>query len=244
MLSKNEIKYIQSLYHKKQRDEEELFLAEGPKIAEELLKSAYIIKHIYAVSSWIKRNPGLKETVTEVSDVELSRLSNLQTPNEVIVLSQQPASGNEPVFKGNFTLMLDGIQDPGNMGTIIRIADWFAIKQIICSHDCVDVYNPKVVQSSMGSLIRTSCWYQHFETWNHRGEIVVYGAVLKGKNIYAERKVTEGILVIGNEAKGIREPVLSIITHPVTIPKKGGAESLNAAVATGIIVGSLLNAQG
>jgi TrmH family RNA methyltransferase len=242
MLTKNEIKYIQSLFHKKQRDEEKLFLAEGPKLADELLdnqKSS--IKHIYATAKWLQKNPLLKVAATEISDIELERISNQQTPNEVVVIAHQFEPADEPILKNRLTIVLDGMQDPGNMGTIIRIADWFGIQQIICSKDCVEMYNPKVVQSTMGSIVRVSCWYKDLHEWKPGIEIPVFGALLNGKNIYSIGKVEEGLLVIGNESKGIREPFFSKITHPVTVPKSGHAESLNAAVATGIIVGCMVN---
>lgn len=241
MLTKNEIKYIQSLFHKKQRDEKKLFAAEGPKLAEELINSQHIVKHIYATAKWLKNRPDVKVPVTEISEIELGKISNLQTPHEVVVIAQQPVSANEPVLKRNLTIVLDGIQDPGNMGTIIRIADWFGIKQVICSSDCVEIYNPKVVQSTMGSILRVKSWYKDLNEWKQDIEVPVFGALLTGKNIYTTGKVNEGIVVIGNESKGIREPFISKITDPITIPKAGGAESLNAAVAAGIIVGSLVN---
>jgi RNA methyltransferase, TrmH family len=241
MLTKNELKYIQSLYHKKQRDEEGLFIAEGPKLAAELIKGEYVVKQVYALRTWIERNPALIIPVKEISETELNRISNLQTANEVVVIASQETVTIEPVLKGNLTLVLDGIQDPGNMGTIIRIADWFGIKQIVCSSDSVEKYNPKVVQASMGSIIRVTCWYKDLTGWKPGVEIPFFGALLNGNNIYSTSRVEEGVIVIGNESKGIREPMLSRITHPVTIPKKGGAESLNAAVAAGIIVGCLVN---
>ena len=237
MLSKNEVKYIQSLFHKKQRDEEKLFAAEGPKLAGELLKNSGVVKHVYATSKWLQNNESLKSQATEISEIELDRISNLQTPNEVLVIAHQLLHPNEPVLPGKLTIVLDGIQDPGNMGTIIRIADWFGIQQIICSDDCVEIYNPKTVQSTMGSLLRVNWWYKNFLEWEPEKGIDVYGALLNGTNIYSIGKVEEGLIVIGNEAKGVREPLLLKITHPVTIPKIGQAESLNAAVATGIIVG-------
>lgn len=240
MLTKNEIKYIQSLFHKKQRDEDKLYIAEGPKLANELLKSENAVKHIYATAEWLQKKPVLKVAVTEISEIELTRISNLQTPNEAVVIARQVIPAGEPVLKGRFTIILDGIQDPGNMGTIIRIADWFGIQQIICSSDSVEIYNPKVVQSAMGSILRVSYWYKNFQEWNPEINMPVFGALLNGQNIYSTAKVEEGLLVIGNESKGIREALLSRITHPVTIPKIGGAESLNAAVATGIIVGWLV----
>ncbi len=241
MLTKNEIKYIQSLFHKKQRDEDKLYIAEGSKLADELLKSENAVKHVYATAEWLQKNAEPNVPVTEISGIELSKISNLQTPNEVVVIAHQVTPVSEPILKGKLTIVLDGIQDPGNMGTIIRIADWFGIQQIICSSDSVEIYNPKVVQSAMGSTLRVSCWYKDFEKWKIEPNLPVFGALLNGQNIYSIVKVEEGLLVIGNESKGIREPFLSRITHPVTIPKTGHAESLNAAVATGIIVGWLVN---
>jgi TrmH family RNA methyltransferase len=242
MLTKNETKYIQSLYHKKQRDADEVFIAEGPKLAEELLNSRFKILKLYATQKWIQNNGSVKEPVTEISDIDLGRISNLPTPNQVLLIAKQHQSVEEPVLRGHLTLFLDGIQDPGNMGTIIRIADWFGINQVICSHDCVEMYNPKVVQSTMGSMARVYCWFKDLNEWQPEN-VPVYGALLQGKNIYSVSQVKEGLLVIGNESKGIREPLLSKITHPVTIPKAGGAESLNAAVAAGIIVGQLVNSK-
>jgi TrmH family RNA methyltransferase len=241
MVSKNEIKYIQSLFHKKQRSEEKVFVAEGPKLAEELINAKAIVKHIYATEKWLRKNTGFTLPVTEVSDIELHKISNMQTPNEVVVIAHQITPEGAHTLKGNLTIVLDDIQDPGNMGTIIRIADWFGITQIVCSENCVELYNPKVVQATMGSLLRVDCRYQNFDSWSLEGDLKIFGALLSGENVYSIGKVTEGLLVIGNESKGITEPLLSRITHPVTIPKMGSAESLNAAVAAGIIVGCMVN---
>jgi TrmH family RNA methyltransferase len=241
MLSKNELKYIQSLCHKKHRDEEKLFVAEGPKLAEELLKSDFEIRHVYAINEWIQTQGSLTVPVTEITDAELSRVTNLQTPNKVIVIAKQKEETKELHLRDNLTIVLDGIQDPGNFGTIIRIADWFGIKQIIASEDSVEVYNPKVVQSSMGSICRVKIWYGDLLPTISSVSVPVYGAVLQGENVYTLDNVKEGILVIGNESKGIREPLKFMINHPVTIPKIGGAESLNAAVAAGIIIGCMVN---
>jgi TrmH family RNA methyltransferase len=137
--------------------------------------------------------------------------------------------------------MLDGIQDPGNMGTIIRTADWFGIQQIICSNDTVELYNPKVIQSTMGSFTRVKVWYKNLKEIfaNNDADVPVYGALLQGKSIYDIPEISEGILLMGNEGNGIRPENLSFITQPITIPKQGGAESLNVGVATGIIVAQL-----
>lgn len=241
MLSKNEVKYTQSLCHKKHRDEEKLFIAEGPKLAEEILKSDFEIKQVYATNEWLKSQPLLTVPVTEVSETELTRISNLQTANQVFIIARQKLPGKEPVFSNNITVVLDGIQDSGNFGTIIRIADWFGIKQIVASEDSVEVYNPKVIQSTMGSICRVNVWYKDLTQWIEHSNIPVYGALLTGQNVFTLENIKEGLLIIGNESKGIREPLKSKITHPITIPKIGGAESLNAAVAAGIIVGCMVN---
>ncbi|MDE3144999.1 MAG: RNA methyltransferase, partial [Bacteroidota bacterium] len=159
MLSRNEVKYIQSLCHKKQRQLEGLFIAEGPKIAEELLQSDFSIKKIYALPQWIEKNDLNAVDFTAVDDIDLSRISQLQTPNHVLIVAAQKNDFSKPVLKNKLSIMLDGIQDPGNMGTIIRIADWFGIEQIICSEDTVELYNPKVIQSTMGSFVRTKVYY-------------------------------------------------------------------------------------
>jgi TrmH family RNA methyltransferase len=238
MLSKNELKYIQSLCQKKQRAQEGLFLAEGPKLAMELLRSDYRVEKLYATAEWLAENPVDVESIA-VTEIELAKMSTLQTPNEVMVMCRQKKDLGEPVFKNNLSIVLDGLQDPGNLGTIIRIADWFGIKQIIASDDTVEFYNPKVIQSTMGSFIRVKCWYTHLPEILSHVEIPIYGALLKGQSVNQVGTLKEGLLVIGNESKGIRESVLSLITNAVTIPRIGQAESLNAAVATGILLSHL-----
>jgi len=238
MLSKNELKYIQSLCQKKQRQSEGLFIAEGPKLADELLKSNYHIKKVYALAGWAEQYSGPVEVVT-VTEIELAKISALQTPNQVLAIVEQKKMVKEPLLTKRLTLVLDGIQDPGNLGTIIRIADWFGITQIIASEDTVELYNPKVVQSTMGSIVRVNIWYRPLSALLEASTVPVFGALLNGKNMHGEPPVTEGVLVIGNESKGIGQELRAFITHPITIPRLGGAESLNAAVATGIIVSHL-----
>ncbi len=240
MLSKNEAKYIQSLCHKKERQIEKLFIAEGPKIIEELIKSNFVIKKVFVLSNWQTPDFAGNVEVVEVSETELLKISNLQTPNQVVALVQQKLQNAPPVIKNQFSILLDGIQDPGNLGTIIRIADWFGISQIICNMDTVELYNPKVIQSTMGSFVRVNVWYADTVAFLKSVGVPVLGAVLKGKSIYEIEKPKEGILVIGNESKGISEVVMKCISCPVTIPRIGGAESLNAAVATGIILSHLV----
>ncbi len=243
MLSKNELKYIQSLCHKKLRLEEGLFIAEGVKLVDELLQSNYIIKKIYATSVWIEKHVSSKVEVVEVSETELERISSLQTPNQVLAIVEQKQMITAPVFQKQWTIILDNIQDPGNFGTIIRIADWFGIKQIICSNDTVELHNPKVIQSTMGSFIRVNVWYNNLSEILQSTNMPILGALLEGKSIYHFPKMEEGIIVIGNESKGIHDSLKKLITHPVTIPKIGEADSLNAAVAAGIIVSHLIGTE-
>lgn len=243
MVSKNEFKYIQSLCHKKQRLSEGVFIAEGPKLLEELISSIYTIKKIYATAQWQLLNTTKNIAVIEVDEMELAKMSSLQTPNQVLaIVEQQPMV--LPKLNGKINLLLDGIQDPGNLGTIIRIADWFGIQNILCTNDTAELYNNKVVQSTMGSFVRTNIWYG--DVVNDvlaNTQLPVFGALLNGTSIYQQPKLKEGILVIGNEGKGIREQVLPFITKAITIPKFGGAESLNAAVAAGIIVSHLIETE-
>lgn len=238
MLSKNEVKYIQSLYQKKTRDSEGLFIAEGPKIINELLSSNFKIKEIYCTENW--RSDFTKPNIQYVSESELQRISNLQTPNEILAVVEKKNAENIPSLKNKLSLVLDGIQDPGNFGTIIRTADWFGIDAIIASEDCVDLYNPKVIQATMGSFIRVNVWYKNLEEWLPEQSIQKTGTSLNGKSVFASGKIKEGILIIGNESKGIRKNVLECIDDFITIPKKGKAESLNAAVATGIILSHIV----
>jgi TrmH family RNA methyltransferase len=240
MLSKNEVKYIQSLCHKKQRDEQQLFIGEGPKLTEELLKSDFEIVNIYAVEDWAKANISMAAKVTIISQVELERITTLQTPNKVVIIARQKQLTTLPNLSGQLALVLDGIQDPGNMGTIVRIADWFGVKHLIASTDTVEIYNSKVVQATMGSICRVNVYYSELDSFIESNKTPTYGALLDGKSLYEMGTLKEGLIVIGSEGKGIRPAIVSKITHPVTIPKIGGAESLNAAVATGIILSHLV----
>lgn len=235
MLSRNEVKYIQSLYHKKNRDNEALFIAEGIKLTNELLDADFIIKKIYAIKEWIDVNTTI-ENVVEVSEADLKRISNFETPQQVLAVVKQKGATNIPDLTNKITLVLDGIQDPGNLGTIIRTADWFGIKNIIASNDTADVYNPKVVQSTMGSIARVNIFYTDLDEFLSTNKIAVYGAMLDGQIIATIQKPNECLLVIGNESKGIRNNMLPFIQQKIAIAGKGDAESLNAAVATGIIL--------
>jgi TrmH family RNA methyltransferase len=163
-------------------------------------------------------------------------MTQLQKANQVIALVEKKQINTSLNLKGKLTLLLDGIQDPGNLGTIIRTVDWFGLDQIIVSADTASCYNPKVVQSTMGSILRVEVIIANLAELIKSSKMPIYGAVLEGKSIQTTELAKEGLLLIGNESKGIRSPLLSMITHPITIPKYGAAESLNAAVATGIIL--------
>jgi TrmH family RNA methyltransferase len=163
----------------------------------------------------------------------------MQTPNSALAIIEKMPQEKMPDFSKKITLALDGIQDPGNMGAIIRSADWFGVNQIIATHDTADKYNPKVVQASMGSIARVQVWYGNLNIFLDKTSVPVYGATMQGKSIYHQEKIEEGILIIGNEGNGIRKELLPKIQFPITIPAFGSAESLNASVATGIMLSHL-----
>jgi TrmH family RNA methyltransferase len=242
MISKSQLKYIQSLGQKKYRDEEGVFIAEGPKLVKELLQNRNAeLKYVYALNEWKQSNKEdlLKIDIAEITETELGKISVLKTPNQVFAVFKKFET-KEPVTKGKISLALDGIRDPGNMGTIIRIADWFAISQIICSRDCADIYNPKVVQATMGSIAGVQVFYTDLQNWLQQETTRIYAALLHGKDITGMSALSEGLIVIGNESKGIHDELLPYVNEKITIPKKGKAESLNAAVATGIILSYLV----
>jgi TrmH family RNA methyltransferase len=237
MVTKSELKYIQSLSDKKVRLETGCFIAEGVKLVGEMIAAGYPLKAVYALDSW--ESPDATLEVTRIEAFELEKMSMLQTPNQVLAVAMMPQKKETLNLAGPLTIVLDGIQDPGNMGTIIRTADWFGITQIVASEDTVDVYNPKVIGATMGSFMRVSVTYKNLADWMPTIKLPVYGALLEGENVFTIKTPQKGLLVIGSEGKGIRENILDLITHPVTIPKTGEAESLNAGIAAGIIVAQL-----
>lgn len=239
MISKNETKYIQSLFQKKKRDEEGVFVCEGVKLVQELIQSGFTVKRVYATQGWADAHYALSN-LTVVTETELGKLSGLTTPNQVLAVAEKRPAPVNFLLQRRFTLMLDGIQDPGNFGTMLRTADWFGVNQVIASPDCADLYNPKTVQATMGSIFRVQVLYAQPDAILKDSPVTVYGALLHGEPVYRLQQVNEGILVIGNESRGIRENILPFIQSPVTIPAKGGAESLNAAVATGIMLSHMI----
>jgi TrmH family RNA methyltransferase len=240
MLSKNKIKFIQSLDRKKQRNETGFFLAEGNKLVGDILPF-FECELLLAKSSWMATQGDLKVKellVAEEGDIEKASL--LKNPQDVIAVFVQPSIClNKEWIENELSLLLDGIQDPGNLGTIIRLADWFGIKNIICSPDSADVYNPKTVQASMGGIARVNVFYESLPEllsgWKH---LPVYGTFLDGKNIYRENLSSTGLIIMGNEGKGIRNELEKFVTNRLYIPNfpptTESTESLNVAVATAI----------
>ena len=244
MLSRAQIKYIRSLTQQKYRKEHSAFLAEGTKLAEEWLRSSVEIKMIIGLEEWMEKHQALVSTHTEaeviiVNDERLRAISNLQTPNKVLLVVSVPAQTKQPSYD-RWTLALDTIQDPGNLGTLIRIADWFGISQIVCSPGCADIYNPKVVQSAMGGHLRIDFFTSELDIWLSQVKIPVVAATLEGVNLYQCEPLQEAVLLIGNESRGLESGLVGQASMVVTIPGRGGAESLNAAVSAGIICSHLI----
>ncbi len=242
MLSKAKIKYLQSLQQKKHRLRENLFLVEGEKIIDEVLRQKLFNVHsIYATEAWVNKNATIltphETSLTITSPNGLKKISSLKTPNSVIAVLEVPNyTSLVDKIQTSLNLVLENIQDPGNMGTMIRIADWFGIPHIFCSKGCVDIYNSKVVQASMGGFLRVQVHYVDLENlFQEHAKLPVYGAVLGGDNVFKQSLNKPSFLLIGNEGKGLSDPIQKHISHKITIPKMGGAESLNAGVATGIL---------
>ncbi|MES2516012.1 MAG: RNA methyltransferase [Bacteroidota bacterium] len=243
MISKNQIKHIQSLHSKKNREAEASFIIEGIKLVTEFIHSQkFAIHQVFATSDYIENNKTLIENkeinYIEITEEELKKISLQTSPNKVLAIVKESKEVlNAYLLADSTTLFLDDIRDPGNLGTIIRIADWFGISQVICSPNCTELYNPKTLQASMGAVLRVNTIYQSFEELLPKTNgIPIYGAVLEGENIYTST-LKHGLIVIGNEANGISAEILKHISNPVTIPaaSQNGSESLNAANACAII---------
>ena len=244
MLTKNTIKQVASLRQQKFRKELGLFVVEGRKMVEELLHSRFETVGLYATEAFLADNPSLSLTEAEIaSEVQMQQMSGQDTPPGILAVVRIPEQGDIKT-SSRFVLALDGIANPGNMGTLIRTAEWFGISDVVCSMDCVELWNPKTVQATMGSLFRVKAWKTDLtaflEKEKSKGK-AIYGALLEGENLFQLRVKPEGVIVIGSESHGIRPEVLPCITHPITIPHVGGSatESLNAAVAGGIIIAEM-----
>ena len=232
-LSKNHLKLITSLSQKKYRHKYKLFVVEGVKVVQEFLNSSYELEILFSTESSFS----YLDSFIEVSEQELKKISSLKTPNKVIALFKIPVEKNSS--SSGLIVALDAINDPGNLGTIIRLCDWFGIDQLLCSKETVDCYNTKVVQSSMGSLTRVAISYIDLKEYLTSVSIPVFIADMDGDNIYEMKPPTSAVLVMGNEANGISNSIKQIVSTKISIPRYGNSqltESLNVATATAILL--------
>ena len=237
---KADIQFVRSLADKRVRDQERLFVAEGSKLIEEILASNFVVRRIYTTRYDLKG-----KNIEVVDQREMERISQLKTANDTLAVVEQPryklAVSN---LRGKLTIALDGVQNPVNLGTIIRLADWFGVEDIICSRDSADCFNPKVIQATMGAILRVRVHYTDnlpaLLSDAHREGLNIYGTLLDGGNIYDEKLETSGIIVMGNEGRGITDETRKALTHRLLIPPYPAdaptSESLNVAMATGIIL--------
>jgi len=235
MLTKNQIKYITQLKQKKIRDLNKVFVAEGFKVINELLNSTLQIEHIYATKQL--NFDVSKEFVTEITEVDLKKISSLTTPNDCLAVFKMKED-RLPQPNG-LKIALDNVRDPGNLGTIIRLCDWFGVADLVCSNETVDVYNTKVVQATMGSLTRVNIFYTDLTDYLKDTDEPIFGTFMDGTNIYKTDLPTSGIIVMGNEANGISAEIEALVTAKIAIPRFGDiqqTESLNVATATAIIL--------
>ncbi|HNY04001.1 MAG TPA: RNA methyltransferase [Bacteroidales bacterium] len=249
MLTHAQIKHLAALKNKKYRTELGRFTAEGHKLVMELVNSRFHVEAVYATPAWQTENDSLIQTfpvpLHTILPHQMERVTQLSTPGPILAEVCIPEPGEEPVYSHGLVLALDGIRDPGNLGTIIRIADWFGIREIACSGDCVEAWNPKVIQATMGSIVRVAVHSCDLPRFLASAALAhpprpVYGALLDGDSLYTTRLEPEGIIVIGNESRGISPETARFVNRRITIPAYGGAgddraESLNASVAAAVI---------
>ncbi|GAB3031540.1 TrmH family RNA methyltransferase [Spirosoma pulveris] len=240
MLSKNQLKYIQSLHQKKYRHQYGAFLVEGAKSVQEVLQSDFQTELVVATEGFYKENAHLTDhqrTPVEIASVaDLERAGTLESNNAALAVVR--TKENRPLLAGinEIALILDDIRDPGNLGTILRIADWYGVRKILCSETTADVYNPKVISASKGSFTRVNWWYGDITQVLAQATSSVYGAFLDGDDVHSLGFNTSGYLVMGNESNGIRPEVGTFVTQRVTIPRFGEAESLNVGIATAVLL--------
>ncbi len=233
MVSKNQIKTITGLQQKKYRKQEKLFFAEGIKVVQELLNSNFELRQLFTNEDIFTGIP--KGKVEVITEAELKKISALATPNTCLGLFEIPEE--KPVPDSGLIVALDDVRDPGNLGTIIRLCDWFGIAHLVCSGNCVDAYNPKVVQATMGSLGRVNVVHTNLSDYIEKTSLPVFGTFMDGSNIYAEVLPENGIIVMGNEANGISAEIEKLVTNKIAIPRFGNlqlTESLNVATAAAI----------
>lgn len=235
MVSKNQMKLINGLHLKKNRLANQLFLAEGVKVIQELLQSNFVLEHLYATEEVFSSFSVTNKSV--VSEGEMKKITALSTPSSCLAVFQIPKQ--EQLANAGLLVALDDIRDPGNLGTIIRLCDWFGIEQIVCSRETVDLYNPKVVQATMGSIARVKLNYLDLEKFISETTLPVFGTFMDGLNIYEEKLPEEGIIILGNEANGISKSIEKLVKNRISIPRFGDlqkTESLNVATATAIVL--------
>ena len=242
MITKNTIKQIASLKQQKFRKELRLFVVEGRKMVEELLRSDFEAVGLYATETFLNSYPSFADAEV-VREMQMEQMSGQDTPPGILAVVRIPEQGDINT-SSPYVLALDGIANPGNMGTLLRTAEWFGIRDVVCSQDCVELWNPKTVQATMGSLFRVKVWKANLAAYLRQAKAegkAIYGALLEGEDLFQMKEKPEGVIVIGSESHGIRAEILPCITHPITIPRMGGSaiESLNAAVAGGIIMAEM-----
>lgn len=231
------------------RAESDLFLVEGPHLVEELLQwRPEDAEEVYALADWVDPRHARGQAdqgpqVVRILPEELASMSCQQAPSQVLALVRKRPAPQPMAPKGALTLVLDAVRDPGNLGTIIRTADWFGIRNVVCSLDCAELYNPKVVQATMGGIFRVNLSYTDLAAWLPTTGMPVFCATLDGMSLQHIAPPEEGVIVIGNEARGVSDEVRALATHKVTIPRYGHAESLNASVAAGIIMAAFCRGQ-
>ncbi|WP_354623647.1 RNA methyltransferase [Psychromonas sp. MME2] len=242
MLSKNQLKLIQALELKKQRKKHGLFLVQGEKNVAELMASDFTIESIFATASYINKNSallaekGLLNIIFAATENELSKAGTLISNNSVVAVAECKTHEVPIIGKHELILVLDQVGDPGNLGTIIRVADWYGIKRIVCSPECADFYNPKVIAATMGSFARVQVSHTPLSAYLSQQNRPIYGAFLEGENIHQAQLADSAFIVMGSESHGISDEVGEFISDKITIPNFGMAESLNVAMATGIIL--------
>lgn len=239
MLSNAQQKFVNSLHQKKYRKIHQAFIVEGRKNVDELLKSDFVVQSLFSTKSISEK---LDSITTIVSENELNKVSTLKISDSVLAIVKQKGNLSPILQKNELTIVLDNINDPGNLGTIIRTADWFGIKNIICSDSTVDFYNPKVIMSTMGSFGRVNLFYTDLKKYLiENSEIPVFGAFLEGVPVKTLKDFKGGFLLMGSETHGISQDLTECITKKITIPRIGGAESLNVAISTAILIDNLIN---
>jgi TrmH family RNA methyltransferase len=231
MVSKSQIKFVRQLAQKKQRDQHDLFVAEGHKVVQEFINENYQLHQLFTSDLSLFSS---HKAIIVVSHLEMKAMSALKTPSDALAVFAKP--NEQTLSQSKLILALENIQDPGNLGTIIRLCDWFGIEDIVCSSDTVDCYNPKVIRSSMGSLARVQVFYKDLQAWLvGMQDCQIVATAMDGQSLYEFAFDSPTVLVIGNEGRGLSIKIQELATNVVSIPRYGGAESLNAAMAAGII---------